>query len=148
MQLQGNASARQTAAGQRSLILCNPCYVHEWNSYVYLVEGTINGDTFAKVPVTLFNAFQWHKPQINSDDGQCEHPSRGQNQDLIESKAKARLCFLPPYSLDLMPAEGVFSQMKSIKQNDSLFQACTAPRVLLMMAFGMIIPEDCYGHIK
>ena len=32
------------------------------------------------------------------------------------------MCFLPPYSPDLMPAEGIFSQVKSLlKQNHELF---------------------------
>jgi len=48
-----------------------------------------------------------------------------------------------------MPAEGVFSQVKSImKENHKLFQVCTAPRALLAMAFGMVSIENCYGHIS
>ena len=36
--------------------------------------------------------------------------------------------FFPPYSPDLNPAEGLFSQVKSImKQNDKVFQTCSAP---------------------
>ena len=119
---------------------------------VYLVEGTVNGDKFAdfvdKCLLPCLMPFNGINPRsvVVMDNASIHHVDK--IRDLIESKAKARLCFLPPYSPDLMPAEGVFSQVKSIlKQNDSLFQACTAPRVLLMMAFGMITPEDCYGHI-
>ena len=44
----------------------------------------------------------------------------------------------PPYSPDLNPVEGVFSQAKSImKLNDKLIQATTAPRAMLAMTFGM-----------
>ena len=39
--------------------------------------------------------------------------------DLIEVQAGAKVCYLPPYSPDLNPVEGIFSQVKSImKQND------------------------------
>ena len=68
--------------------------------------------------------------------------------DLIEKQFGAKLYFLPPYSPDLMPAEGVFSQVKSIMKNHKLFQVCTAPRALLAMAFGMVSIENCYGHIS
>ena len=34
--------------------------------------------------------------------------------DLIETQANAKLCFLPPYSPDLMPVEIVFSKIKTI----------------------------------
>ena len=38
-------------------------------------------------------------------------------QDLIVTQAGAKLCFLPPYSPDLMPVEGLFSQAKSIMKS-------------------------------
>ena len=41
--------------------------------------------------------------------------------DLIENRAKVRLCFLPPYSPDLMLVEGVFSKVKTvIKANNHI----------------------------
>ena len=47
-----------------------------------------------------------------------------------------------------MPAEGAFSQVKSImKENYRLFQVCSAPRALIAMAFGMVSVDNCYGHI-
>ena len=52
--------------------------------------------------------------------------------DLIETQAGARLHYLPPYSPDLNPAEGVFSQIKCImKQNHKLVQVCSAPRAMI-----------------
>ena len=64
-------------------------------------------------------------------------------EDLIETQAGCRLCYLPPFSPDLNPAEGIFSQIKGImKRNDKLFQAYSA------MAFGMVCTEDCIGHIS
>ena len=48
-----------------------------------------------------------------------------------------------------MPAEGVFSQVKSImKENHKLFHVCSAPRALIAMAFGMVSVENCHGHIS
>ena len=69
-------------------------------------------------------------------------------RELIETQAGSRLCFLPPYSPDLNPVEGVFSQARSIrKRNDKLFQVYCAPRALIAIAFGMVTACDCHGHI-
>lgn len=69
--------------------------------------------------------------------------------DLIENQVGAKVLFLPPYSPDLNPCEEVFSQIKGImKQNDALFQTCSAPRVLLTMAFGMVTTDDCISYIS
>ena len=44
-------------------------------------------------------------------------------RELIEVQAGAKLLFLPPYSPDLMPVEGIFSQLKSLmKQNHQFFE--------------------------
>ena len=68
-------------------------------------------------------------------------------QDLIETQVGGKLCFLPPYSPDLSPAEGVFSQVRSImKKNDQLFQIYSAARALIAMAFSMISADDCLSH--
>ena len=62
---------------------------------------------------------------------------------MIEEQAGARLCFLPPYSPDLNPCEGVFSQIKSMmKDSRDLFQVTTSPRTVLTLLFSMISPED------
>ena len=63
--------------------------------------------------------------------------------DLIESQAGAKVCFLPPYSPDLIPAEGVLSQVKSLlKHNHELFQVCADPHAYPTLAFGMVTPDD------
>ena len=56
--------------------------------------------------------------------------------DLIKYQAGAKVCFLPPYSPDLMPAEGVLKSL--LKQNHELFEVCTNPRSYLTLAFGMV----------
>ena len=119
---------------------------------VYVTEGTVNGDKFADfvqnclLPVLKpFNYLNSHSVVI-MDNASIHHVQ--EVADLIENQAGVKVCFLPPYSPDLMPAEGVFSQVKSLlKQNHELFQVCSDPRAYLTLAFGMITPEDCYGHI-
>lgn len=70
------------------------------------------------------------------------------NIDLIESVG-AKVIFLPPYSPDLNPLEPVFHVVKMImKENDKIFQACSAPRALLATAFGMVTSQHCLEFSK
>jgi len=120
---------------------------------VYNKEGTVNGEVFAEfvdnylLPCLMpFNGIN-PRSVVVMDNASIHHVD--EVRDLIEDKAGARLHFLPPYSPDLMPAEGIFSQVKSIiKENNALFDACSVDRVLLTMCFGLITPDDCNGHIK
>ena len=119
---------------------------------VYLSEGTTNGDRFAHfvrnylLPILLpFNGINPRSVCI-MDNASIHHVE--EVKDLIEAFG-AKLIFLPPYSPDLNPVEGIFSQTKSIiKENYRLFEACIAVRPLLSMAFEMVSVNDCYGHIK
>ena len=116
---------------------------------VYLRQGSMNGDHFADfvqsclLPILQpFNGLNPHSVII-LDNAHVDRVI-----DLIETQAGSRLCFLPPYSPDLNPAEGVFSQVKSImRRNDKLFQVYSAPRALIAIAFGMVTAHDCIGHI-
>ena len=106
---------------------------------VYLAEGTVNGEKFEEfVRTTLLSIlqpFNWINPHsvVIIDNAAIHHVQGVIN--LIENQAGAKLIFLPPYSPYLNPIEEVFSQVKSImKQNDSLFQVSSSPRVLLSMA--------------
>ena len=120
---------------------------------VYLREGTMDGNQFAHfvqnclLPVLQpFNGINT-KSVVVLDNASIHHVEKV--QDLIETQAGSKLCFLPPYSPDLNPAEGVFSQVKSImKKNDKLFQVYSAPRALIAMAFSMVSVDDCLGHIS
>ena len=120
---------------------------------VYLAEGTMNGDRFATfvrnclLPVLMpFNGLN-PRSVVIMDNASIHHIE--EVTDLIETQAGARLIFLPPYSPDLMPVEGVFSQLKSLmKASDRLFEVFSSPRALIAMVFGMITQEDCYGHIS
>ena len=104
--------------------------------HVFIAERTMNGERFTtfvrNVLLPHLNPFNGVNPRsvVIMDNDSIHHVD--QVVDLIERQAGAKLCFLPPYSPDLNPAEGVFSQIKSImKQNDQLFQVCSASRALL-----------------
>ena len=117
---------------------------------VYITEGTEKFTDFIRkflLPILFpFNNVNPYSVVI-MDNASIHHVD--EVQDLIENQAGAKLCYLPPYSPDLMPAEGVFSQIKSImKENHQLFQACSSPRALLAMAFGMVTVDNCYGHVS
>ena len=88
---------------------------------LYLAEGSMNGDRFAQfekdclVPHLLpFNGVN-PRSIVIMDNASIHHVE--EVTDLIETQAGAKLCFLPPYSPDLMPVEGIFSQAKSIMKS-------------------------------
>lgn len=120
---------------------------------VFITEGTMNGERFAKfvndvlLPHLLpFNGIN-PRSVVIMDNASIHHIH--EVVDLIETQAGARVLFLPPYSPDLNPAEGIFSQIKSImKENDKLFQVFSAPRALLSMAFAAVTIENCVSHIS
>lgn len=102
------------------------------------------GRDFHKCLLPLLQPFNGINPHsvVIMDNASIHHVD--DVTQIIETQGGAHLIFLPPYSPDLNPAEGIFSQVKSLmKENDCLFQVCTAPRVMLAMIFGMITTEDC-----
>lgn len=120
---------------------------------VQFVEGSVNGDVFEGFLRTtllpILNPFDGNNTSsvVIWDNAAIHHVERVTR--LIETVAQAKVIFLPPYSPDLMPLEEVFSKVKGImKANDEVFQACTAPRALLAMAFGMVTPSDSIGYIQ
>lgn len=120
---------------------------------VQIMEGTVNGEKFAhfieNTVIPILNPFDGNSPlSVVIMDG-CSIHHVDEVADLIENTAHAKLVFLPPYSPDLMPLEEVFNQVKSIiKQNCNLFQACSAHRALLIMAFSLVSVENCIGYIR
>ena len=119
---------------------------------VYITEHTMNGSLFEdflrKYILPIVQPFNGVNPKsvIVMDNASIHHVE--EVTGLIEAHG-ARLCYLPPYSPDLMPCEGIFSQVKSIiKENHTLFDICSCPRSMLALAFGMVTVEDCYGHIS
>jgi len=99
---------------------------------VHITEGTVNGEKFADFVrnslLPCLNPFNGINARsvVVMDNASIHHVD--EVTDLIEAQANARLCFLPPYSPDLMPVEGVFSQVKAIiKQNNNLYQVFSTP---------------------
>ena len=119
---------------------------------VLSTEGTMNGERFSEfvrdVLLPHLNPFNGINPRsvVIMDNASIHHVD--EVVDLIETQVGARVCFLSPYSPDLNPVEGVFSQVKSImKQNDKMFQTSSTTRILVSMAFADITSTDCLGHI-
>ena len=120
---------------------------------VYLAEGNVNGHKFLRfvkeslLPVLHpFNGVNPHSVVI-MDNASIHHVE--EVSDLIEGQAGAKLCYLPPYSPDLNPVEGVFSQVKSMmKENRELFEITLSPRAFLAMLFATVTTGDCKGHIE
>ena len=119
---------------------------------VYLREGTMDGNQFEHfVQSSLLPILQpFNNINIRSvvvlDNASIHHVDKV--RDLIEGQADSRLIYLPPYSPDLNPTGGVFSQVKSIIKKDcQLFEVYSAPRALIAMTFGMVTVQDCLGHI-
>ena len=119
---------------------------------VYLAEGNINGEWFTQFVesclLPILNPFNGvnQRSVVIMDNASIHHVDTV--QDLIE-RAGARLIFLPPYSPDLNPVEGVFSQVKSMmKENHKLFEVSSCTRTLLTMLFSMVSQQDCNGHIS
>ena len=83
---------------------------------VYTTEGTVNGEKFINfvtrclLPHLL--PFNWINPRsvVIMDNASIHHVDA--ITALVERQHGAKLCYLPPYSPDFMPAEGVFSQIK------------------------------------
>ena len=117
---------------------------------ILITEGTMNRERFLNfardVMLPHLMPFNGINPRsvLIMDNASIHHVFDVIN--LIET-AGIKICFLPPYSPDLNPVEGVFSQIKSImKENDQLFQIFSTPRVLIAMAFAAVTVENCQGH--
>ena len=101
---------------------------------VYITEGSVEFVRSSLLPILM--PFDNINPRsvVIMDNASIHHVQEVSN--LIETQAGVRLHYLPPYSPDLNPAEGVFSQIKYImKQNHKLFQVCSAPRGMIAFIF-------------
>ena len=80
------------------------------------------------------------------DNASIHHTER--IRDIITG-CGARLCFLPPYSPDLMPLEEVFAKVKGVlKANDKLYRITRSPELMIKLAFSSVTHDDCIGYIK
>ena len=120
---------------------------------IFIAEGTMNGERFTKfvkdVLLPHLNPFNGINPRfvVIMDNASIHHVEKV--IDTVENQAGAKLLYLPPYSPDLNPTGGVFSQVKNImKQNSKVFETCSTPRSLLAMTFSSVSTQDCLGHIS
>ena len=57
--------------------------------------------------------------------------------------------FLPPYSPDFMPCEELFAQAKNwIRENDSAWQVCPDPELMVEEAFLQITEDEVRNYIQ
>lgn len=119
---------------------------------VYTTTGTVNGEKFIEffghcvLPIIM--PFDGRNPNsvVILDNASIHHIER--LHDIITGVG-ARLCYLPPYSPDLMPLEEVFSKVKYfLKENDNAYLATTNPELLVKLAFSSITQNDCIGYIR
>ena len=81
---------------------------------VYITQGTVKVYRLHKELLPIVLPFNNVNPYlvVIMDNASIHHAC--ELEDLIVNQAGARLLLIPPYSPDLMLAEGVFSQIKSI----------------------------------
>ena len=119
---------------------------------VYTTQDSVNGEKFVDffcqcvLPIILpFNGCNPHSVVV-MDNASIHHLDRV--CDIITGVG-AKLCFMPPYSPDLMPLEEVFSKVKYfLKENDNEYLATSQPEVFVKMAFSTITQHDCLSYIK
>lgn len=119
---------------------------------VYTTTGSVNGEKFVhffcQCVLPIIMPFNGHNPNsiVVLDNASIHHVERLHD---IVTGVGARLCFLPPYSPDLMPLEEVFSKVKYyLKENDNAYLATSQPELLVKMAFSTITQKDCIGYIR
>ena len=59
------------------------------------------------------------------------------------------MLFLPPYSPDYMPCEGIFSQVKSwIRANDKIWRICGDPELMVLEGFLNVSEDNVRNFIR
>ena len=119
---------------------------------VYTTTESVNGEKFLEffcqcvLPIIMPFDGQNSNSVVVMDNASIHHLER--IHDIITGVG-GRLCFLPPYSPDLMPLEEVFSKVKYfLKANDNGYLATSQPQIFVKMAFSMVTQDDCLGYIR
>lgn len=119
---------------------------------VYTSIESINGDKFIEffvqcvLPIIMPYDGNNSNCVIVMDNASIHHLERVHD---IVTGVGARLCFLPPYSPDLMPLEEVFSKVKYfLKEHDNEYLCTSQPQLVVKLAFCTITEENCLGYIK
>ena len=118
---------------------------------LYLTSGSVNGDVLEDficqcvLPIDL--PYNGQNPRsVVLDNASIHHLDRVQE---IITMCGAKLCFLPPYSPDLMPLEEVFAKVKyMLNANASLYRVTKDPELLIKLTFSSATGEDCIGCSK
>ena len=119
---------------------------------VYTTTGSVNGGNFDDfvcmhvLPIIMpFNGVN-PRSIVLMDNASIHHMER--IHDIITGVG-ARLCYLPPYSPDLMPLEKVFSKVKYIlRNNDNAYLSTSDPEELVKLAFCAVTKRDCNNYIN
>jgi len=65
------------------------------------------------------------------------------------NRTGAILVYLPPYSPDFMPCEGLFSQVKSwIRENEYIWSICDDPELMVLDGFLNVTPANIFNYIQ
>lgn len=119
---------------------------------VYTTASSVSGDEFiyfiCKCVLPIIMPFNGSNPRsiVIMDNASIHHLDRV--YDIITGVG-AKLCFLPPYSPDLMPLEEVFSKVKHVLEaNDNAYLSTTNPEQFVQLAFCSITEEDCKNYIS
>nr|XP_058967512.1 uncharacterized protein LOC131794022 [Pocillopora verrucosa] len=115
-------------------------------------RGATNGDVFLQfvneklVPNLLPLNGANLRSVVIMDNAAIHHSQRV--VDAINASG-ALLIFLPPYSPNLMPCEGVIALAKSwIRENDLVWEQCDEPENMVFEAFMQIADEDIANYIR
>ena len=116
---------------------------------MYLVEGSVNGDTFLRfIQRCLLNIIQPfdgnnHRSIVVFENALIHH------LETVISASGALVRFLPPYSPDLNPIEEAFSKVKAyLRENQVAFRCTESPRLIVSSAFQSVNKENCISYIK
>ena len=119
---------------------------------VYTTTENVNSETFIdfliKYALPIILPFDGNNPRsiLTLDNASIHHLDR--INDIITGIG-AKLCFLPPYSPDLMPLEEIFSKVKQfLRSNSNAYSATTTPELIVKMAFTTITQKDCLNCIR
>jgi transposase len=119
---------------------------------VYVTRDTVNGEKFVdficQCVLPIIKPYDGQNPNsvVILDNASIHHVERVRE---IITGVGARLCFLPPYSPDLMPLEEAFSKVKySLKEVDNAYISTTCPETIVKLAFCSITRNDCLGYIR
>ena len=119
---------------------------------LHLTSGSVNGDEFeefickCKLPILLPYDRVNPRSVLLMDNASIHHTER--IRDIITG-CGAQLCFLPPYSPDLMPLEEVFAKVKGVlKANDKLYRITRSPELMIKLALSSVTHDDGIGYIK